>query len=314
MSERHYVDDSTLAKIIRNHQHPELFKLVYLEYRSGFLDFFKKLGYPSELKILEGLEEAFSEFYYQVKSGWLSSKKKGNLFKRLLGEGHLVLTKGPEFDAIFNTTLKELGNPYNEANILLELIRLDDDRIFETLFDAFREPAIKVLRQLYPQSGENMLETYGTAMGILKNNVLKDKVKAPMRSTLFHYFFQILLNQFRNFLRRNKLELQGDTDWDRMKPPEEEDQQDYLDDLVIHRPALGFLPVENAAELVEFLLKEIGEPCKTYLTLFYLEELSHAQIAETMQVTEGASRIQCLRCRNRILKMVEGRLKDLNKE
>jgi RNA polymerase sigma-70 factor (ECF subfamily) len=74
---------------------------------------------------------------------------------------------------------------------------------------------------------------------------------------------------------------------------------------------LELLEREERAALVQKALSELNETDSIVLILFYFEELSIAEIAETLSFSQANIKVKLLRARQRILELIENKYQEI---
>jgi len=150
---------------------------------------------------------------------------------------------------------------------MLEQIRTGDERILKSLYDNYRPEFLAWAIQRYRCEEELAGEVYQQAYTLMYFNIKDGKLKT-LTSSLKTYLFGIGKNLFRERGRAAIRPIQSIEE----SPNLGGFDTDILDQYT-H---------EHQKEVVRILLKEIGNPCKRLLELFFYRNYSTEAVAHTM--------------------------------
>jgi len=190
MNSKYLVDDVVLAILLKKSDRTQLvWQVTFRIFRSPFYKFFYKHRSFSEKQTEAIFNSAFSKLIKKLEESPLNPKQ--TLFAKLIEIAceinHCSSTKNQ----------MNIATPYLAGEILVQLIQAKDAQCFYHLFNQYKEPTMSILNHKYDRYfNVSPEEIYGEAMMILRNNIEKGKLKAPMKSRLFTYFFLIARNKY----------------------------------------------------------------------------------------------------------------------
>ena len=185
----------------------------------------------------------------------------------------------------------------NQVAYLLELIKKGDPKTLKKLYEENRKPFIGWANQFYQCDEEDSIEIFQKAFTIFYFNV-KDNKLVELTSSVKTYLFSIGKNLFREKFRDKHSKLIDIDDMAYSAQINEKVDSNILDDY----------QHEHQRELVKKLLAEIGEPCKTLLTLIFIHNYSNDAVVEEMNYSdERVVRKRKSLCLKRMREIVEGK-------
>jgi RNA polymerase sigma factor (sigma-70 family) len=185
----------------------------------------------------------------------------------------------------------------NQVAYLLELIKKGDPKTLKKLYEENRKPFIGWANQFYQCDEEDSIEIFQKAFTIFYFNV-KDNKLVELTSSVKTYLFSIGKNLFREKFRDKHSKLIDIDDMAYSAQINEKVDSNILDDY----------QHEHQRELVKKLLAEIGEPCKTLLTLIFIHNYSNDAVVEEMNYSdERVVRKRKSLCLKRMREIVAGK-------
>ena len=154
---------------------------------------------------------------------------------------------------------------YLQDEELLAELKTGHQRAWKQFFDEHLEVFQLFVMKYGKVSREQAFERYQEAIIILHRNISDHKLEMPLRASLQTYLFGI----GKNLCRR-----QGNS------------QLNFPDEI----PDIPQYPFEELEErkhnatLVKGLLRKIGDKCRQFLTMIFLEELETEQIMSTLDI------------------------------
>jgi RNA polymerase sigma factor (sigma-70 family) len=144
-------------------------------------------------------------------------------------------------------------------------LKTGDRRVWKQFFDEQLDAFLLFVMKYGKGSREQAFEVYQEAIIILHRNVTEEKLIAPLRASLQTYLYGIGKNLCRKRCNEH-LVFPADIPDVPQNPFETDETQ-----------------MHNAA-LVKNLLQQIGEKCREFLTLVFLEELPQPDIMARLEV------------------------------
>jgi RNA polymerase sigma factor (sigma-70 family) len=185
----------------------------------------------------------------------------------------------------------------NQAASLLTLIKKGDSKTLKKLYDENRKPFIGWANQFYQSDEEDAIEVFQKAFTIFYFNV-KDEKLAELTSSVKTYLYAIGKNLFREKFRDKHSKHVDIDDVAYSAAINEKVDSNILDEY----------QNEHQRELVKKLLNEIGEPCKTLLTLIFIHNYSNDAVVEEMNYSdERVVRKRKSLCLKRMREIVAGK-------
>lgn len=180
---------------------------------------------------------------------------------------------------------KEASQVYIEAfQILLDKIGLGEERLLNWLFKEYRNKFIRWTMGKYKCDEEDAREVYVKAFSIMYYNI-RDKKITELTSSLETYLFGIGKNVFREKYK------------DKHRMVQELDEQHGNKEY--DTSMLDRYQAAHRKEVVNKLLDEIGEPCKSVLTFFFFKKYSMEAIANSLgfknDVVAKTRKYKCLK-------------------
>lgn len=155
---------------------------------------------------------------------------------------------------------------YQQEEDQLIQLKSGDRRVWKRFFDEHLEPFQLFVMKYGKVSKEDSFGLFQDAIIILHRNVSGGKLAPPLKSKLQTYLFAIGKNLCR---RRGGA---GRLQFPEYLPELPENPQEEMDER------------QHNAALVKSLLAKIGEKCRQFLSLLFLEEMPHDEIMATMAI------------------------------
>ena len=178
-----------------------------------------------------------------------------------------------------------------EDDQIMKLLPTANQKEIESVYRQLRAGFRNTLMKIFNCDEDKALSVYPEAFTNFYFNIKKGKISNPLRSKLISYLIAIGKNVYRNRYfnaYHEKVVIQ-----DEFKHLEDEMSVENI-----------HLKKENA-ELVRGLLKQIGEPCRQILKLFYFRNYSIESIkSELNMISEGAVRKKKFDCILELRKMM----------
>ena len=176
---------------------------------------------------------------------------------------------------------------YQQDEAQLIQLKTGDRKVWKQFFDEHLEPFQLFVMKYGRVSKEESFGLFQDAMVILHRNVSGGKLSAPLQSKLQTYLFAVGKNLCRRKPGSGRLQF-----------PE-------------HLPELPEYPQEDLdnrnhnAALVKSLLARIGEKCRQFLTLLFLDETPQEEIMAAMAIPSNeAFRKRKFDCLKKMRKVV----------
>ncbi len=160
-------------------------------------------------------------------------------------------------------------------SILLDAIKQGQPKTLEKIYDEHRKPFVIWASQLYQCDDEDAIEIFQKAFTIFYFNVKEGKL-VELTSSIKTYLFSIGKNLFREKFRDKHNKLVNIEDVAYASAVNEKVDTNILDDY----------QKDHQKEVVRKLLDEIGDPCKTLLTLVYVHSYSVDAVVEEMNYSD----------------------------
>ncbi len=185
----------------------------------------------------------------------------------------------------------------NQSTALLDSIKSGNSKTLEKLYDENRKPFIIWSSQFYKCDEEDAIEVFQKAFTIFYFNV-KDGKLIELTSSIKTYLFSIGKNLFREKFRDKHNKVVDIEDKAYSGAINEKIDGNILDEY----------QKEHQRELVKKLLDEIGNPCKTLLTLIFIHSYSVDAVVEEMNYSdERVVRKRKSLCLKRMREIVAGK-------
>ncbi|MCB0652923.1 MAG: sigma-70 family RNA polymerase sigma factor [Saprospiraceae bacterium] len=176
---------------------------------------------------------------------------------------------------------------YQNEEKLLEQLAGGDDRVWKDFYHDVREVFCGHFIKYARINPSQALELLHEAMVILHRKAVNGSLKAPLQSRLSTF----LVGIGKNLCRRKGFSVAD----------EGEESMMHLADNWINEHE----DAEENAAIVKSILGKIGEPCKTLLTLYYLEGYSMEAVASNMDMpSSGAAKKKKFDCLKAIRQML----------
>lgn len=156
-------------------------------------------------------------------------------------------------------------NRYSQDEDQLERLKSGNHREWKEFFDLHLEAFVLFVIKYGQVQKDEAYSIYQEAIVILHRNITRGKLTAPLRSSLSTYIYGIGKNLCR---RKSNAMLSFPENLPELpqSPFEEEDNR------------------RHHAAVVKSLLQRIGEKCREFLTMAFLEERGQEEIMERMDI------------------------------
>ena len=187
---KYLIDDVVLATLLRKTSSNKLvWQLTYERFYTVFKD---------TTKDDKGLDENQMQIFFRKAFSTLINKLDEANFEINQPLFATLIKEGCNIDkCFFSKNQMNIAAPYLAGETLVQLMLAKDAECFYHLFTQYKEPTMSILNHKYDRYfNVSPEEIYGEAMMILRSNIEKGKLKAPMKSRLFTYFFLIARNKY----------------------------------------------------------------------------------------------------------------------
>lgn len=176
---------------------------------------------------------------------------------------------------------------YQQDEEQLIQLKSGDRKVWKRFFDEHLEPFQLFVMKYGRVTKEDSFELFQDAVVILHRNILREKLNVPLKSKLQTYLFAVGKNLCRRKPGSGRLQFPEHLPELPENPQEEVDNRNH-----------------NAA-LVKSLLARIGEKCRQFLTLLFLDEMPQEDIMATMAIPSNeAFRKRKFDCLKKMRKLV----------
>ena len=183
--------------------------------------------------------------------------------------------------------LQNTRNQFTDSQMQGNTLLANDEKALQALYTAnFYKAETFVIAN--SGSAEEAKDIYQEAFIAVWQNIKAGRFKAQNGSSLEAYLFQIVKYKWYDYLKVNrKMSLLPVEDTGFIEAPYNEEEQHYI-------------------EKVEQHFKNLGEPCREVLTLFYFMKKNMQQIAACFSWTEATAKNNKYRCLQRLRNLVTG--------
>lgn len=183
--------------------------------------------------------------------------------------------------------LQNTRNHFTDLKISLEALLANDGKALEALYTTnFYKAETFVIAN--SGTAEEAKDIYQEAFIAVWQNLKAGRFIAQNGSSMEAYLFQIVKYKWYDYLKAAKrMKLLPVEDHGFIKAAYNEEEQHYI-------------------EKVEQHFKNLGEPCKEVLTLFYFMKKNMQQIAACFSWTEATAKNNKYRCLQRLRNLVTG--------
>lgn len=306
MNQSRLLERNILSDLITDNSKGPIARSCYLYYREPFLRIFSDIEGIGKAKAIHLYANTFPAFCIELEDNRGNKLGDGTLFSGLLLLGSTLLKKDhPNFDPQSITT----NHAYIDSDLLLHLLKNQDTFVLEVVKENFRKPAglifcsLRKLDTFNEPFFKEILEPFGEAFSLFHKKIREEAVKAPMKATLFTYFYRFFENKAKEYHRKKKKH------WGSVTPEEnieffsepEEPSHTYFDHL---RDKLGprLDTAENEKEFVLQLIAKLDEICRQLILGYYLEGTPLNELGQTLNLPNPKKRIHD--CRQKIRKMI----------
>ncbi len=190
MNSKYLIDDLVLATMLKKSDPTQLvWKITFRVFFTAFYQGFRQNKRLNKNQMRANFNKAFASLIKNLTENPFVLKQ--TLFARLLEE------ESENKHSFSKENQVNIATPYLAGEILVQLIRAKDAQCFYHLFNQYKEPTMAILNHKYDRYfNVSPEEIYGEAMMILRSNIENGKLKSPMKSRLFTYFFLIARNKY----------------------------------------------------------------------------------------------------------------------
>ncbi|HMQ47556.1 MAG TPA: sigma-70 family RNA polymerase sigma factor [Saprospiraceae bacterium] len=288
MKKGRLIDDAALFQGIQMSKDARAFDVTWQHYRAAFIDFFvQHLDYePLKAGALYD-RTVFPVFFDQIKSRVIRLPLSLQFFGLLLALG--LELEGNKRQHV--ERLRQRGHQYIEANLLLTMIGQEVPGFLSAIDQQFKPQATLFLATQYPIQETDGHQICNKALESLHRNVQNGTLMPPMKSTLFTYFTSVVKNLSRNFLRSHEKEVSLDPEDMRQYDVEPIEEASIFEVIWQQlKESVRLYQFNDREDLLTYLLEQLNGKQVEVVKLFYLENYSHKEIAEKLDISEAASR------------------------
>jgi len=179
---------------------------------------------------------------------------------------------------------------------LFERIQNGDESATQQLYQAYTMPFRNWVRKTYPGFPEEEIKDIYQESFLTMYFQIRDGSIQEIRHSLKTYLFAIGKNKLRNSMRKMA----------KFQTMEEEAEQKAFQNLSIDFSLKEIYQKTYEAAVVDQLLKQIGEPCKTVIELAFFHQYPPESIARHMAYkNEATARVRKVRCLQQLGKMLD---------
>ncbi len=179
----------------------------------------------------------------------------------------------------------------SESSLILRL-RKGDSKALEEVYARFRTSFLAWITNTHKCTKEEALDIYQYTILSFYENVVEGSFESMNEAGIKTYLYSIGKNKLLNDSRRRMKVTYTDT-------------IEENDELIELESDVDFIKSQKI-EKIKKALREIGDPCKELLELFYFNNLSADEIAEVMNYKNGGTvRNLKYKCIQRIRKYLE---------
>jgi RNA polymerase sigma factor (sigma-70 family) len=302
MAKHRLIEDETLMALFKEEA---VWKEAYECYRPTFIAFTSK-HYGLSLEKAEALmAEAFSGLRLLIGEGKPRQPLKRPLFAELLLIADVFWRRDAEAPPgerrlTFEAACRQ--GPYLSSDVLARLLQKSHVKATNELFQSYRDSALAIMHAKFRAASPEPEEFYGTAFNELLRNAAKQKIRQPMTSRLFTYFFQIFWNTYYTEWKKNAKRLEE------VSFPE--GLEGNLPDLAEEDGGYDLPPgFDTATAVIDTLLNELDEVCQTVIALRYYSEpdqlLPWREVGKIMEISENNARQKGFDCLERLRKKLK---------
>ena len=178
--------------------------------------------------------------------------------------------------------------PYSTDELLYDGLKQNDDRAYACLYaQTFRSFAHYV--QSTQGTPEHAQDAFQQGMAefyvAIQTEKYKLSPKARLKNVLFEFCKRKWINELQSARHRKTQVLESYMD---------QEEENILDEL---------MTLASNVEKVTLLLNQLGKGCQDVIRLFYIEERSLAEIAETLEYTPKTARTKRYECTEQLKKL-----------
>lgn len=278
---------------------------AYECYRPAFIAFTCK-HYELSVKEAESLlAESFAGLRLLIAEGKLRLPLKRTLFAELLLIADAFWrrqTDAPRGERLLTLALACRQGPYLSSDVLAQLLQKSYVKLTSHLFDSYKDSALAIMHAKFGAARPEPEEFYGTAFNEMLRNAAAQKIRQPMESRLFTYFFRIFWNIYCTEWKKNAKRLEEESF--------PEGLEGNLPDLTAEGDGYVLPPgFDTATAVIDTLLNELDEVCQTVIALRYYSEpnllLSWREVARIMDTNENNARQRGFDCMERMRKKLK---------
>lgn len=302
MNQSRLLERKILVNLITDSPKGRIARDCYKFYRRDFVAVFSEVPQLDEEQARELYVKAFPMLTVELLENKGNKLGNGTLFSGLVLMGCALLKKiYPDFDE----KSLQFGSPYSDSDLLLWCLKAENTLVGDAVRREFKEPVLKVFCKEHSieissrEVKERILQPYEKAYGVFLINIRDGKVIAPMKATLFTYFYRIFKNKALEDNRKRGEQQAREEPTEEMQSyqkPEESSGEffEYLIDVYGDKYDLG----RDSKELVRKLMSQLDEVCRKIITWYYLEGKPLVALEEELGVSNLNVKVK--RCRKKL--------------
>lgn len=172
-----------------------------------------------------------------------------------------------------------------DINRAVREIEQGNQRAFAKIYELYKDEFVGLMRNKYRIATDVIYDVYQDACAALYDNIISHRYTQNNNASLKTYLFRIGHNKLVDYIRRNKENFQFI------------DQLNYDDS---DASAFAYEQSERFA-IVNRVVEELTEPCKSILTLYYWERKSMKEIAKMMDFSgSDSAKTQKRKCMSKL--------------
>lgn len=188
-----------------------------------------------------------------------------------------------------------MGQTYNidSQTELVHAIKANDSVALKSLYTS---SYYKIESLVLKNNGttEHAKDIYQEAFICVWNNIKNDSFVPQNETALQGYLYQIAKNKWTDWLRSQQFK--------KTVVASKLNHFEIIDNSTVQND--DDIIKENRLNGIMAAFKDMGEPCKQLLTIFYFEKKSLREIAEELQIEENTARNKKYRCMEKLRELV----------